>query len=91
TLVRLRFVPIPDALVNYAAALAGVRPSVFLSATAIGLAPAVALFTYFADTLSHAAAGDRSGVLLQLAAAFLALFLLTFLVPRWLQRRPRRE
>lgn len=89
TLVRLRFVPIPYVLVNYAAALAGVRPATYLTATAIGLAPAVALITYFADVLSHAAAGDRGGVLLQLGVAFLALFLLTFLAPRLLQRRPR--
>lgn len=91
TLVRLRFVPIPFAAVNYAAALAGVRPGIFLGATAIGLAPAVALFTYFADALSKAAAGERSGVLIQLAAAFAALLVLTFVVPWWLRRRGREE
>jgi hypothetical protein len=41
--VRLRFVPIPYALVNYAAAFAGVRPGVFVTATAVGLAPAITL------------------------------------------------
>lgn len=87
TLVRLRFVPIPYAAVNYAAALAGVRPGTFLLSTAIGLAPAVALFTYFAAALSRAAAGERSGVILQLGAAFAGLLVLTFLVPWWLRRR----
>lgn len=91
TLVRLRFVPIPYAAVNYAAALAGVRPGTFLAATAIGLAPATALFTYFAAALSKAAAGERSGVLIQLGVAFAALLLLTFVVPRWLRRRAREE
>lgn len=91
TLVRLRFVPIPYAVVNYAAALAGVRPGTFLLATAVGLLPAVALFTYFADALSQAAAGDRSGVLLQLGGALVALLLLTFAVPWWLRRRGRAE
>lgn len=91
TLVRLRFVPIPFAAVNYAAALAGVRPGIFLVATAVGLAPAVALFTYFADALSQAAGGERSGVLIQLGVAFVALLLLTFAVPRWLRRRGREE
>jgi uncharacterized membrane protein YdjX (TVP38/TMEM64 family) len=87
TLVRLRFVPIPYALVNYAAALAGVRTGTFLGATALGLAPAVALFTYFAAALSRAAAGDRHGVLIQLGAAFGALLVLTFVVPWFLRRR----
>lgn len=91
TLVRLRFVPIPYAAVNYAAALAGVRPGTFLAATAVGLAPAAALFTYFASALSRAAAGERSGVLIQLAAAFAALLVLTFAVPWWLRRRGRAE
>lgn len=86
TLVRLRFVPIPYALVNYAAALAGVRGGTFLGATALGLAPAVALVTYFAAALSRAAAGERHDVLAQLGAAFAALLVLTFLVP-WLLRR----
>jgi phospholipase D1/2 len=88
TLVRLRFVPIPYALVNYAAALAGVRPAVFLSATALGLAPAVAIFTWFAAALSDLATtqtGDALPVFLKLAAAFVLLFALTFL-PRWLGR-----
>lgn len=87
TLVRLRFVPIPYALVNYAAPLAGVRTGTFLAATAVGLAPAVALFTYFAAALSRAAAGDRHGVLAQLGAAFLALLVLTFVVPWFLRRQ----
>lgn len=89
TLVRLRFVPIPYAAVNYAAALAGVRPGTFLAATALGLAPAVALFTYFAAALSRAATGERADVLAQLGAAFVALLLLTFVVPWWLRRRGR--
>lgn len=87
TLVRLRFVPIPYALVNYAAALAGVRTGTFLVATAVGLAPAVALFTYFSAALSRAAAGDRHDVLIQLGAAFAALLVLTFVIPWWLRRR----
>jgi uncharacterized membrane protein YdjX (TVP38/TMEM64 family) len=91
TLVRLRFVPIPYAAVNYAAALAGVRPGTFLGATALGLAPAAALFTWFAAALSRAAAGDRSTVLVQLAAAFAALLAFTFVVPWWLRRRGRGE
>ncbi len=84
-LLRLRFVPIPYPLVNYAAALAGVRPAVFLGATALGLAPSVALFTYFAAILFRAASGQRGLVLLQLGGALLALLALSFL-PRLLRR-----
>lgn len=85
TLVRLRFVPIPFALVNYAAGLSRVPAGSFLTATAVGLVPAVTLFTYFAAALFQAAAGDRAGVLLQLAAALAGLLLLSFLP--WLLRR----
>lgn len=85
TLVRIRFIPIPFALVNYAAALAGVRPAVFLGATALGLAPSVAVYTYFVAALFRLAAEpEKAGVVaLQLVAALAALLLLTFL-PRWL-------
>ena len=87
-LVRLRFVPIPFLFTNYAAALAGVRPGPFLATTALGLLPAVAVFTYFGVALFHAAAEpDRAAaVTLQLAGALAALFLLTFLVPRLIAR-----
>jgi uncharacterized membrane protein YdjX (TVP38/TMEM64 family) len=87
TLVRLPFVPIPYALVNYAAALAGVRTGTFLGATALGLAPAVALFTYFAAALSRAAAGDRHGGRIQLGTACAARLVLTFVMTRFLRRR----
>ena len=40
-IARVRFVPIPFALVNYGAALAGVRFGPFVIATAIGLAPSL--------------------------------------------------
>lgn len=85
TLVRIRFVPIPYPLVNYAAALAGVRPSVFLTATALGLVPAIAVFTWFAAALFRLASEpDRAAVVfLQLATALVLLFALTF-VPRLL-------
>lgn len=91
TLLRVRFLPIPYPLVNYGAALAGVRPSVFLSSTALGLVPAVTLYTYFAVAVFHAAAGERAGIVRNLLLAGLLLFLLTFLPQVWtgLQRRRR--
>jgi uncharacterized membrane protein YdjX (TVP38/TMEM64 family) len=89
-LVGVRFLPLPYPLVNYCAALAGVRPVPFLVTTFIGLVPTVTLFTYFASTLSRLAAEDRSGVYLQLAVASILLLLLT-LVPQVLAGRKRRE
>jgi len=92
TLLRIRFVPIPYALVNYAAALAGVRPAVFLSATALGLAPAIAVYTYFAAALYRLASEpERAGIVgLQFAVALGGMLLLTFL-PRWLGRGGGKE
>jgi uncharacterized membrane protein YdjX (TVP38/TMEM64 family) len=90
SLVAVRFLPLPFPLVNYCAALAGIRPVLFLTTTAIGLTPIVFLFTYFADTLSRLAEQDRSGVYLQFAAASLGMLLLT-LVPQLLAARKRRE
>lgn len=92
TVVRIRFVPIPFPLVNYGAALSGVPAPLFLGATALGLAPSIFLFTYFAALLIRAAAeGERRGpVVAQAAIAFGLVFLLTFL-PKVLEGRRRRR
>lgn len=90
SLVGARFLPLPYPVVNYCAALAGIRPVLFLTTTAIGIVPGVILFTYFASTLSKLAAEDRSGVYLQLALASLLLLLIT-LVPQVLAGKKRRE
>lgn len=89
-LVGVRFLPLPYPLVNFCAALVGVRPALFLTTTAIGLVPGVVLITYFASTLSKLAAQDRSGVYLQLLLASLLMLLIT-LVPQVLAGRRRRE
>lgn len=89
-LVGVRFLPLPYPLVNFCAALVGIRPVLFLTTTAIGLLPGVALITYFASTLSKLAEQDRSGVYLQLLLASLLLLLIT-LVPQVLAGKKRRE
>lgn len=92
-LVRVRFVPAPFALVNFGAALAGVRLPVFALATAIGLAPTTILLTYFSAVLADSAAADRAGVLRTVSFAFAGLLLLTLLpslvaaVRRWRRYR----
>ena len=89
SLVGIRFLPLPFALVNYCAALAGIRPGLFLSSTALGLALTVPFFTYFAATLSNAASGERSQVFLQLVVAMTLLALITILPRLWVARRRR--
>jgi uncharacterized membrane protein YdjX (TVP38/TMEM64 family) len=83
SLVGLRFLPLPFALVNYCAALAGIRPLPFTVSTAVGMVLTIPIFTYFAATLSRAASGDRSGVFLQIAMAMVLLALLTVLPRFW--------
>jgi uncharacterized membrane protein YdjX (TVP38/TMEM64 family) len=46
-LVQTRFLPIPFAVVNYGAALAGVGTPLFFVATAVGLIPSTLIHTYF--------------------------------------------
>lgn len=89
-LVSIRFFPLPYFLVNYCAAFAGIRFPLFIGATAFGLCITVPIYTYFADILTHAASGDRAGVLVKFAVAVVLLLALT-LSPRVWQARKRRE
>lgn len=79
TLVRVRFVPIPFAVVNYTAALAGFRLPGFLLASAIGLAPTMVIYTYFGHALVGVATENRQAVVGQLVVVIVLVFLLTFL------------
>ncbi len=90
SLAGVRFVPLPFVLVNYGAALAGIRPGLFLGSTLLGLTLSVPIFTYFAAAIYRAATGDRAGVYVQLAVAVLLLISIT-LIPRVLAARRRRE
>jgi len=90
-LLRVRFLPLPFALVNYSAALAGVKPAPYLASSAIALVPTSALFTYFAAALFGAAAGERSGMVLQLLLATFGLLALTFVPTLWTARRRRKR
>ena len=90
TVCRLRFAPLPFALVNTGAALAGMRFPSFLAASVLGLAPSLWVYNYFSHALVDATATDRPGVwrnLILALAAFLAITLLPSLIARF--RRPR--
>lgn len=91
SLVRVRFLPVPAVLVNYAAALAGVRPAVFLTSSVLGLVPAVSILTWFAAELVAAAEGEHAGVLIRLGIAFVLLLLVTLAVPRLMRVRGARD
>jgi uncharacterized membrane protein YdjX (TVP38/TMEM64 family) len=89
SLVGIRFLPVPYPLINYTAALAGVRPGLFLPTTAIGLIPGNIVFSYFASLIPRAASGDRSGLILQFVCATAALILLTAIPQIWAARKRR--
>ena len=89
-LVRVRFLPIPFALVNYGAALAGVAWSRFLITTLLGLIPSTVLYTWAMATVVEAAAEQRVTMIRDLTLALLGLVLLS-LSPSLLRARARRR
>jgi uncharacterized membrane protein YdjX (TVP38/TMEM64 family) len=91
-LFRMRYVPVPFALTNYGASLAGLPFSIYAWSTAAALVPVTFLYTYFAASLVEVAAAERAGVLRNLLIATLAVLALSFLPPRisaWRRRRGR--
>lgn len=90
TLVRVRFLPIPFAVINYGAALAGIRWPVFISSSTLGLAPSMVIWTYFGYALFSVTTADRTEVVRNLLLALILTLGLTFLVPlrnAWKRRR----
>lgn len=90
TLVRIRFLPIPFAIVNFGAALAGIRWSVFVSSSILGLAPSMVIWTYFGYALFSVTTAERHIAIRNVILALALGLLLTFLVPlrkAWKRRR----
>lgn len=79
TLVRVRLVPAPFALINYGMAFAGVKLPAFLLSTALGLVPTTILYTWVAAALANAAAGDRGEVARNAVLAIAAVALASLL------------
>ncbi len=88
-LVAVRFLPLPFPVVNICAAMAGVRPGLFLATTAIGIVPPVTAYSVAFAALAHAGGGERTTAVLKLVAAFSLIAAVT-LVPQLLQGRRRR-
>ncbi len=81
TLVGIRFLPIPFALINYGAALAGFRFASFLGASVIGLVPSILMWNYLAHTLVSVATEERGAVLRNAAVVIALVALLVLLRP----------
>jgi uncharacterized membrane protein YdjX (TVP38/TMEM64 family) len=93
TLFRLRYLPVPFAVTNYGASLAGLDFATYAASTALALVPVTFLYTWFASSLMHAAGAERAGVLRNLLLASLLVLALSFLPPRisaWRRRRAQR-
>ena len=92
TLVGIRFMPIPFALINYGASLAGLGFGRFFVSTVIGLVPSILMWTYLYFALVGAATADARGELLRnvgLVIGLVALLLLLRPIGRLLLKRDR--
>ncbi len=89
-LIAIRFLPLPFSIVNAAAAVVGVRFSKFFAAAAIGMAPPIAILTYFSAALLEAATGDRGAIVRQMLIVTVTAALLVFL-PIGIRRRLRKR
>lgn len=86
-LVGVRFLPIPFPIINYGAALAGVRPATFLITTALGLAPSVFIWTYLAASVYDVIVDGGEASLTAPILALAGVFLLSVLPPLLQGRR----
>jgi len=78
-ILRLRLIPaVPFNVLNYASGLAGVPARSYATATALGIIPGTAIYTYFADALLAGAEGAQEKALLRLFIAGGLLMLLSF-------------
>ncbi len=89
-LVQTRFLPVPFALINFGAALAGVRTSRFLASTAIGLVPTTVMHTYFSARMTMAGSDERPMIGLWWLVVWILLGA-TSAIPSWRDGRQRRR
>lgn len=85
-ILRLRLIPVlPVGTVNFVGGLARANFLSYLAATAIGVIPAIVIYTYFADRLLEGVGSGRSDALQSLIVASLLLMALS-LAPRFFAR-----
>lgn len=90
-LVRIRFIPVPFPVVNFGAAMAGVRLSTFLTSSALGLLPAILIYTYFTAALVETATGPSKEHLRNLVLAIVLFLALSMLPTLWKSTQKRRR
>lgn len=93
-LVQTRFLPLPFPVVNFGAALAGVKAPLFLTTSLIGIVPSTVVHTFFISALFEAPADERGWIGAWYVAVFVGFNLLTgypTLRRRWSRRRRYRE
>ncbi len=88
-LVQTRFMPLPFAVVNFGAALAGVRPMFFLLASAVGLIPSTLIHTIFIAQAIATQGRERAFTLALYAGAFVLFNVL--LSTLWLREQAQRR
>ncbi len=77
--LRLRLLPlVPFNGINFASGFAAVDVKTYVGATALGILPGTAVYTYFADALLSGVAGARSAALLRASIAGVLLVILSF-------------
>lgn len=77
--LRLRLLPlVPFNGINFASGFTNVDVKTYLAATALGILPGTAVYTYFADALLSGVSGARSAALLRASIAGILLVLLSF-------------
>ena len=88
-LVQTRFLPIPFAIISFGAALAGVRPVLFLTASIVGLIPSTLIHTYFIANLLVSSGRDRVILLVLYISIFIIFNIL--ISSLWLKGKNRKE
>jgi uncharacterized membrane protein YdjX (TVP38/TMEM64 family) len=79
-LLRLRLIPaVPFNALNFGAGLAGMKARDYVAATALGILPGTAVYTYFADSLLAGAEGAKQQALVRVAIAGALLIMLSFI------------
>lgn len=88
-MVQTRFMPLPFSVVNFGAALAGVRPLFFMAASTVGLIPSTCIHTYFIAEAMTSHGRERALTLVLYGGAFLLFNVLLGLL--WLRERAQRR
>jgi len=91
SLVTIRLLPFPFVMVNFGAALVGVRFTTFFLATAIGMVPMVFVLTFFYASLGSLTTSPDRSALLWLLMALALMSGLAFLRFYLTARRGRKQ